>query len=235
MLFTRAQSDRFSSLVEPATTQMEAPPSSLAAVQPERLAQQEALAVEEADGGEVQPVGGVAPLGPGDGADQHVDLAGLQRRQPRRGGQRHPADLGGVAERGGGDGAAEVVVDAAVLAPAVRQGEAGGAGRGAADQHVARLHRGQGRPGAWACARASPARAEASRARGPAAAKAARVIGASPRWRAGHFRGRARMLAPRREAAPAPLALRRPDRRASRAGGAGLCARFNSDERMVPA
>ena len=215
-------------MVEPATTQMAAPSEVHRAVHVQRLPQHEALAVEEGDGGEVQAVGGVAPLGPGDGADQHVDLARLQRRQPRLGGERHPADLGGVAEHGGGDRAAEVGVDAAIHAAAVGQAEAGGAGGGAAGQDVARLHRGQGRARrlglrAGLAAGAEGEQGEESRGGGEGNGVHGRLRGVDADAAAGG----------RGHASPAQLAEARAGLPAS--ARAGLCAWLNRDGTDGPA
>src|SRR5690606_39702772 len=76
----------------------------------------EALAVEEGRRRELEADAGVARAGPGGVADQHVDFAGLHRREALLGGEGTILDLVGVTEDSCGYCLAEVDVEAFELA-----------------------------------------------------------------------------------------------------------------------
>ena len=85
----------------------------------------EALPVVEGDPGEQDVVGALAAERPGRIAAQHVDLAVLERVQPRLRRLRHELHLAGIAEHGGRHGTAEVDVEPAPATGGVDFPEAG--------------------------------------------------------------------------------------------------------------
>src|SRR4051795_1510049 len=102
----------------------------------ERLLHHETLPVIISHAGEVGAERGIARDGPGGVARQHVDFAGLQRREAVLGGERHVFDLGRIVEDRPGDRAADVDVKPGPVALVVRRGEAGQALTDTAGQHA---------------------------------------------------------------------------------------------------
>ena len=101
----------------------------------------EALAVEEVGVQEGGLLATVAAGGPGGVADQHVDLARLERREALGGFQRLDLDLGGVTEYRSAERPAEVDVEARCFAGCgVDAAEAGQAVVAAAVDDAASLH-----------------------------------------------------------------------------------------------
>ena len=127
-------------MVVPRVTQTLASCSSSALLNAQVLADHEALAVVEHGLRVVAPLG-VARGGPRDGANQHVNFAGLDGRAAF--GRRDQAnlDLVGVAQYGGGKGAAEVDVEADVVAVVVNVAVAGHVVAAGADDLVASANR----------------------------------------------------------------------------------------------
>jgi hypothetical protein len=131
---------RFSSVVVPESTQMLASARSLMLVMPGRLGDHQPLAVVERGEQEGGALLAVTSRRPGRVADQHVDLARLERGEPGIGSQRHELDGVGIAEHGGRHHPAEVDVEAAVVAGIVDDSEPGehvvdAASHGAAVEH----------------------------------------------------------------------------------------------------
>ena len=81
----------------------------------ERAADDECRAVVPVDGGELDAELHVALKRDRRDARQHVDLAGLQRGEPLRGGERREPHLRRVAEHRGGNRAADIDVEASPL------------------------------------------------------------------------------------------------------------------------
>ena len=78
----------------------------------QRLANQKALAVEVVDAGEIQTERRITRRGPGGISSEHVDIAGLQRREAVPRGQRHKLDLVRVIEDCSGKGTTEIDIEA---------------------------------------------------------------------------------------------------------------------------
>ena len=110
----------------------------------QRLLHHEALAVIIGDAGEVGAERGVARQRPGGVARQHVDFAGLQRREAVLGRQRHELDLGRIVEDGRRDRAADIDVEPGPVALVVGRREARQALADAAGQHAPVLDRLEG-------------------------------------------------------------------------------------------
>ncbi len=107
----------------------------------ERFAHHEALAIVKRDRRKIEPKRGIARQRPGGVARQHVDLAGLQRREAILRRQRHVFDLGRVVENRRRDGAAKIDVEAGPIALRIGQAEARQRTVAAADQLTAILDR----------------------------------------------------------------------------------------------
>ncbi|MNI51567.1 hypothetical protein D3C73_1062980 [compost metagenome] len=119
----------------------------LGAFHAQLLVDQDALAVIEAGGHGGQPQGRVARLGQRDGAQQHIDFAGLQRGEALLGRQRRAFEFGRITEHGRRHRAADVHVHAFPFALAVGGREPGDAVGQAALHESLFLHRIQGGAG----------------------------------------------------------------------------------------
>ena len=86
---------------------------------------QEALTIIEIDGGEIEPIGGIARMRPGGGARQHIHLPRLQGRQTRLGRQHHGAHLIRIAQDCGSNCAAGISIQPAIDALAINHTKAG--------------------------------------------------------------------------------------------------------------
>ena len=111
----------------------------LGALHVDVLRDDEALTVVVGDGDEDGALARVAGHRPGRIAREHVDFARLERREALGRGERHVLHLFAVAQNGGGDRTADVDVEPAPLALAVRAGEARRGGVDAAEQVPAGL------------------------------------------------------------------------------------------------
>ncbi len=111
-----------------------------------RARDHEALAVVIGDADEREPVGDLAPHGPGGVARQDVDLAVPQRLEARLGGERNEPDAVGVVEHRRSDRVAEIDVEARPLAALVDVGETGQALVDPAEERAARPDRGERLP-----------------------------------------------------------------------------------------
>src|SRR5262249_6556560 len=118
----------------------------LGALHAELLRHHEALAVVVDDGREVEAEIGLARERRGRVAREHVDLAGLERREPVLAGGRHVLDLLGIAQHGRGDRTADLGIETRVLALLVRQRESGKTGRDAAGERARGLYLVERRP-----------------------------------------------------------------------------------------
>ena len=103
------------------------------------LVDHKALAVEEHGLRVVAPLS-IAGSGPGNGADEHINFAGLDGGAALGGGNEANLNLAGVAENGGGHGPAEVNVKADVVAVGVQGAIAGDVVAAGANYLVAGAH-----------------------------------------------------------------------------------------------
>ena len=109
-----------------------------------QISDQEALPIEEGDGGEVKAQRGIAAQGPRGVARQQVHLVGFQRGETLLGVERHVAHLVGVAQGAGGHGPADVHVQPLPLPLGIGRGKAGHAGADPTQDLAALLEGAQG-------------------------------------------------------------------------------------------